>query len=210
MVEYLDPSIANEGQSANNWVPGAWTNAPIVSEDEFQPDIEPPHIPDYAVFKKHKNYAKYFRPYRYQPFPAFMYGPNGEEKIVKTKEEVVALGPTWSPTPPEARQKKIDMTGKSLPVKNDVQRLAEAVVAGQVRTNGGAIDPTTIAAIVAAVMAALPQTTASAPAQTEEPQLELDNDIERKAALELAERHGIKIDKRWSTARLKEAVLGLD
>ena len=119
MVDYLDPEIAGEGQSCNNWVPGAWTNAPAVSEDEYQPDIEPPHIPDYAMLKKHKHYRQYFRPYRYHPFPAFMYGPNGAEKIVKTREEVIALGPDWSPTPPAERQKKIDMTGKSLPVKSD-------------------------------------------------------------------------------------------
>ena len=55
MPEYLDPEIANEGQSANNWQPGAWTNSTPVSEDEFQPDIEPPQIIIYlAIF--------YYRP----------------------------------------------------------------------------------------------------------------------------------------------------
>ena len=207
-VEYLDAEIANEGQSANNWVPGAWTNATVVTDEESQPDMDPPHINDYAAFKKHKNYAKYFRPYRYQPFPAFMYGPGGAEKIVKTKDEVIALGPDWSPTPPESRTKQIDMTGKSLPVKSDTQRLAE-VIAAQVQGRqpaSGAIDPTTIASIVAAVMAALPQNAAPMPAV--EP-VEPETDIERQALIELADKNSVKIDKRWGNARIK-AELGLD
>ena len=63
-VEYLDPEIANEGQSANNWTPGDWTNTPNPGDEEWQPDMEPPHVNDYAALKKHKDYRQYFRPYR--------------------------------------------------------------------------------------------------------------------------------------------------
>ena len=52
MVEYLDPSIAGEGFHAEKHNPGAWMDAPDASAEEWQPDIEPPHINDYAAFKK--------------------------------------------------------------------------------------------------------------------------------------------------------------
>jgi hypothetical protein len=159
-VEYLDPEIANEGSSANNWTPGEWTNAPNAADEEWQPDIDPPHINDYAAFKKHKHYRQYFRPYRYTPFPAWMYHKTLEPKIVKTKDDVLALGPEWSPTPLKLR---VDMTGKSLPVKTDTQRLTEALVTGLLKAPGsaaapgGAVDAAAIAAIVAAVMTAMQQ-----------------------------------------------------
>lgn len=213
MVEYLDPEIANEGQSANNWSPGAWTNAPTVSPDEYQPDIEPPHINDYAAFKKHKHYKQYFRPHVYVPFPAFLYHPVLGEKIVKSKEEVIALGSEWATTP---FVKKIDMTGKSLPVKSDTQRLAESIAAALPGKQGVApIDATSIAAIVAAVLAALPQATAIQSAQPDPeslmPPLDAaagDEKLERAALLELAEKEGIKVDGRWTNGRIKKE-LGL-
>src|ERR1700733_1606451 len=95
-IEYLDPEIANEGISVNNWSPGAWTNAPAAEGEEYQPDVEPPHNNDYAALKKHKHYKQYFRPYRYQPFPAFVYHQTLGSKVVKTKEEAIALGPEWT------------------------------------------------------------------------------------------------------------------
>lgn len=228
-VEYLDPEIANEGESANNFVPGAagsaWMNAPDAAAEEYQPDIEPPHISDYAHLKKHKHFRQYFRPYRYQPFPSWMYHPTLEAKIVKTKEEVIALGPEWSHTPLKPR---IDMTGKSLPVKSDTQRLTEALVAGLVKEQpkGSANDPASIAAIVAAVMAAVSQQSAPAkPAQPdpealmpEQPALDaegaglgapiVDEKAERIALLELAEKENVKLDGRWSNSKIKQA-LGL-
>lgn len=237
-VEYLDPAIAGEGQSCNNWNPGAWTNAPIMSEDEYQPDIEPPHINDYSAFKKSKQYGKYFRPYRYSPFPAWLYHPTQEPKLIvayditgkvdvaRCTEMVRTLGPDWSPTP---FKRPMDMTGKSLPVKSDTQRLTEALVAGltdKKATGGAPVDANAIAAIVAATVAAMNQATAPAvrpvaavpvvepdpPNPEQVPEHEPpapEHDVERTALLELAEKEGIKIDLRWGNKRLKEA-LGLD
>lgn len=213
-VEYLDPEIAGEGVSANNWTPGAWANTPNYADEEWQPDIEPPHINDYAAFKKHKHYGKYFRPYRYTPFPAWMYHATEEPKLVQTKEQVLALGAEWSPTPNKPR---IDMTGKSLPVKSETQRLAEVVAQALAskQTGSGNIDATTIAGIVAAVMAALPQQQPVQAAPQPDTQDEVETEkldpaavIERKAMLELAEKDSIKIDGRWSNARIKKE-LGL-
>ena len=256
MPEYLDPEIANEGQSANNWQPGAWTNSTPVSEDEFQPDIEPPHIPDYAMLKKHKNYAKYFRPYRYQPFPAFVYHQTMGERIVRSKEEAQTLGADWTRFVPvwfhqtfgrkvmksEAEVSELglgwapgrfsendkvwvsarDMGGKALPIKTDTQRLTEALVAGLTQKKDANFDPTAIAAIVSAVMSAIPQ---PQPLQSKAPKAEdlmppelapvpvktvdpLDAMLERTALLELAEKEGVKIDGRWSVERIKKE-LGL-
>lgn len=237
-LEYLDPEIANEGFSADRMPPNApaWMEGSDPSAEEYQPDIEPPHIPDYAALKKHKHYKQYFRPYRYQPFPAFVYHATQEPKIVKNKEEFEALGPGWSPKPIKPR---VDMTGKSLPVKSETQRLAEVVAQAMGKhQQAGPIDPTSIAAVVAAVLAATgSQKPAEAPAKppeltpealmpaeevdpstgirqylanppAEEDRTAVDDDTERKALLELAERDGIKIDNRWGNKRLKEA-LGL-
>lgn len=213
-----------EGISANNWTPGAWANTPNTSDEEWQPDIEPPHINDYAAFKKHKHYGKYFRPYRYTPFPAWMYHATQEPKIVKSREEVLALGPEWSPTPNKPRT---DMTGKSLPVKSETQRLAEVVAQAMASKQGSAaVDATAIAAIVAAVLSAMPPVQPMARAFVSEPEAssqtdveglrqfvdgadeETDPGIERKALLELAEKNGIKVDGRWSNERIRKE-LGL-
>jgi len=224
-----------EGQSANNWTPGAWANTPNYSEDEWQPDIEPPHIPDYAAFKKHKHYGQYFRPYRYRAFPAWVYHPEFEPKLIDMrnrdgsldedgcKRQVMLLGPGWSPTPNKPR---IDMTGKSLPVKSETQRLAEVVaqaLAVKATGSSGGIDATAIAAVVAAVMAAMPQNQpAATAAPTSSPQDDMidpasdllastssaSDDIERAAMIEFAEKNNIKIDKRWSNDRIKKE-LGL-
>jgi hypothetical protein len=214
-IEYLDPSIANEGVHVDKWSPGNWADAPS-GDDEWQPDVDPPRITDYAAFKKHKHYGKYFKPYRYRPFPAWMYHATQEPREVKSREEVIALGPDWSPTPPNI--KRIDMTGKATQGKSETQRLAEVVAAAlsaKAAPVAGGFDATAIAATVAAVMAALGK---SAPVQVagvaDEEMLggevqTVDAEVERTALIEMAEKDGVKIDKRWSNDRIKKE-LGLD
>jgi hypothetical protein len=202
MVEYLDPEIAGEGQSANNWQPGQWADPVSYDGEEYQPEMEPPHINDYAMLKKHKHYKQYFRPYRYVPFPAVMYHKTLGEKVVNSREEVVALGEEWSTRPFTL---KIDMTGKSLPVKTDTQRLTEALVAGLANKPG--FDPASIATIIAATVTAMNQqqsphsrTLAAEPAEDAN---------ERDQLVAMANEKGVKIDGRWSNKRIKEA-LGLE
>lgn len=223
-----------EGESANSWTPGSWANI-TGADDEWQPDIEPPHINDYAAFKKHKHYGKYFRPYRYTPFPAVMYHAVLGQTEVKSKEEVIELGPEWSRfipiwthqikgtktvrtqdevdslgagwTPCDFDQStkhwtaRKDMTGKSSPTKSETQRLAE-VVAQSLSAKQGPIDATAIAAIVSAVMAA------TQPKPVEAVSEVVGDDIERDAMFELAEKNGVKLDKRWGNDRIKKE-LGL-
>jgi hypothetical protein len=220
-IEYLDPSIANEGFHAEKYNPGAWADA-VPDGEDWQPDIEEPHIYDYKAFKKHKHYGKYFRPYRYVPFPAWMHHATLESKLCQNKEEVAALGPGWSREP---QQHKIVMVGKALPIKTDTQRLAETIALGMERqpqlTGTGPIDATAIAAIVAAVLAATQSQRAAPMAPVVETATVVEDEpetepqaaaaapsIERMAMLELAEKEGIKIDKRWSDERIKTA-LGL-
>ena len=212
MAEEINEALL-EGVHVDKWSPGAWANNPG-DDEEWQPDVEPPHITDYAAFKKHKHYGQYFKPYRYRPFPAWMYHATEEPKQVKNREEVLALGPEWSPTPPVI--KRIDMTGKAYQTKSETQRLGEVMekaLAGKQSTAG--IDPTSIAAVVAAVMAALGK---NEPARAEPaaPDVELfaagargESEVERTALIELAEKDGVKIDKRWSNERIKKE-LGLD
>jgi hypothetical protein len=218
MAEELNEALL-EGVHVDKWSPGSWANAPG-DDEEWQPDVEPPHITDYAAFKKHKHYGKYFKPYRYRPFPAWMYHATLEPKEVKSREEVVALGPEWSPSPPNV--KRIDMTGKALQGKSETQRLGEVMAAAMTQKQQGSngFDPTAIAAVVAAVMAALGKTEPAQASPAQEPAAsegELfaggaqtsDADVERAALIELAEKDGVKIDKRWSNDRIKKE-LGLD
>lgn len=228
-VEYLDASIANEGLHAEAPIPG-WMNNPSASDEEYQPDMEPPHINDYAAFKKHKHYRQYFRPYRYQAFPAWVYHAKQEPRLIAKyrdgkidieagQAEVLALGSEWSPKPIKPR---IDMTGKSLPVKNDTQRLTETLVENITKiapSANGAVDPNMIAAIVAAVMAAQQPVVAAKPVEHAADELMPDTspvavtdapaDVERAALIELAEKEGVKIDNRWGNDRIKKA-LGLE
>lgn len=94
MSEDINEAL-REGISANDWTPGSWANT-VGADDEWQPDIEPPRINDYAAFKKHKHYGKYFRPYRYVPFPAIVYHPVLGQTEAKSKEDVLKLGPEWT------------------------------------------------------------------------------------------------------------------
>lgn len=218
MAEELNEALL-EGVHVDKWSPGAWTNNPG-DDEEWQPDVEPPHITDYSAFKKHKHYGKYFKPYRYRPFPAWMYHATLEPKEVKNREEVVALGPEWSPTPPNV--KRIDWTGKSVPGKSQTEQLGEIIAKSMTGKQSGGVDAAAIAATVAAVMAAMGQirpVQAAAPAQepiapegelfeTEE-ELTVDAKTERVALLELAAKDDIEIDKRWSNKRIKKE-LGLD
>ena len=220
-VEYLDREIAGEGLHADAPIPNSWMDGAGATE-EYQPDIEPPHINDYAAFKKHKHYRQYFRPHVYQPFPAWLYHPTQEPKLVAKyretkngwvvdieacKAEVAALGPEWSPIPVAPRK---DMTGKSLPIKTETQKLAEVMAQAVAAKQGaGPIDASTIAAIVAATVAAINQKPVeSQPVDASEAAPAVEQDVERTALIELADKDGVKIDKRWSNQRIKEA-LGL-
>ena len=272
MVEYLDPVIAGDGQDCSNWNPGDWILAPEDCDPDTsnQPQLPEPHIWDYKSLKEHPRYRRYFAPHRYRPFPCWLYNHETKQKIlveawkqVQTQVQIAGkvqmvldrvvdveacqrkvfeLGPAWK-TKPFAVER--DMTGKTLPVESDTQRLTRVMSemfargggAPQAPANGGVVDPTMIGAIVAATLASLnggrgqreaakapdmdlpewanPASAAETPASPVD-QLDLgsqlkpaaEDEVERAALLELAQKEGVKVDGRWSTATLKEK-LGL-
>lgn len=80
MPEYLDPAIANEGEAATEWHPGAG----------------PAAIPDLAkMLGNHKHFGRYFAPHVFKPFPAWIYHATEPELIVRTAKEAKEFGVTY-------------------------------------------------------------------------------------------------------------------
>src|SRR6202041_2744788 len=80
MPEYLDPSIANEGEAATDWHPGSG----------------PAAIPDMVkMLGNHKHYGRYFAPKVFKPFPAWIYHKSEPEKIVVTAKEAKEYGVSY-------------------------------------------------------------------------------------------------------------------
>jgi len=77
MPEYLDPAIANEGEAATEWHPGAG----------------PAAIPDMAkLLGNHKHFGRYFAPHVFKPFPAWIYHATEPEFVVHTAKEAKEFG----------------------------------------------------------------------------------------------------------------------
>src|ERR1700761_1555271 len=77
MPEYLDPEIANEGEAATDWRPGAGPAA-IVDMSK--------------LLGNHKHFGKYFAPHVFKPFPAWLYHATEPEFIVHTAKEALEYG----------------------------------------------------------------------------------------------------------------------
>lgn len=78
--QYLDPEIANEGTKV------------LLSDGQevsWNPPAAKPVIPDWS---ENKSIKHYFHRVGYQPFPAWFYGPNGEERIFLNREEAAQEG----------------------------------------------------------------------------------------------------------------------
>lgn len=157
-IQYLDPEIANEGVHAEKGalgvIPHDWE-----PDEEYQPAIEPPHIPDYKGIKSIAQYFPQFsgRPYRIRAYPAWFYHAKHEPKLVNNPMEAAQIGATWSKT-----EFKFDCTGewKSKPVK-----AAKATSSGPGKWLTSVKEAATntadlIAAAVAATLAKIGNTTA--------------------------------------------------
>ncbi len=95
-IEYLDPEIANEGIHADK---GATAVIPAWDEDEeWQPMLEPAHIPDYKGIKSIAHYFPQFsgRPYRPRPFPATFYHRKHGEKTITKQEDAMEMKVFWN------------------------------------------------------------------------------------------------------------------
>lgn len=203
-IEYLDPEIANEGLHA-----------------EEMPDIEEPHINDYATLKKHKHYKKYFKPYIFQPYPAYIYHAKEGEKLVGDAKTAAQYGVSynkedshwvcigeWKVKPIVARKPNPQDTGKTLVTATASQSAMGtnelmAQILAQLVKGQGSVAPALATAIgedkeyqdylaFKRMQAAKDETKADLPP------------IDEKALLiEAAESRDIKVDKRWSIERIK-------
>lgn len=229
MPEYLDASIANEGQSANGWNP----------DEEWQPMMAKPVIPTYEGLKSIAKYFPQFSgiPYKHRVFPAWFYHAKEEPKLARTEAQATALGAKW-----DAEEHRWSCAGewksKPFPRKFDAKNPGTGkslVGAGMNETDR---QSTMIAAVVAAVTAQMggkPAGATSALAQPpadpdmaefiafkawkalqagETPSSEpnegadavtanLPEADEKKLLLEAAAERDIKIDGRWSLDRIK-------
>lgn len=79
-VGYLDPEIAGEGQKV------------ILSDGEQVPWSPPPTRPVMPDWSQIKSIARYFNRKGFQVYPAWLYHPTEEPRIVKNADEAAELG----------------------------------------------------------------------------------------------------------------------
>lgn len=206
-IEYLDPEIANEGLSADD-----------------MPEIEEPHINDYATLKKHKHYKRYFKPYVFQPFPAFIYHKTDGEKLVGDAKTAAQYGVSynkedshwvcegdWKVKPVVARKASPTDTGKTL-VNATAQQAAMgtnelmAQILQQLVKGQGSVAPA-LATAIGEDKEYQDYLAFKRMQAGEAPKAILDADLppvdEKALLIEAAESRDIKIDKRWSVDRIK-------
>lgn len=205
-IEYLDPEIANEGLSADE-----------------APDIEEPHINDYATLKKHKHYKHYFKPYIFQPFPAHIYHATEGEKVVGDAKTAAQYGVSynkedshwvcekdWKVKPVIPRKANPNDTGKTL-VGTTAQQSAlgtnelMAQILQQILKGQGSVAPALATAIADDKEYQDYLAFKKMKASAEKPILDAElPPVDEKALLiEAAESRDVKIDKRWSIERIK-------
>ena len=90
-VGYLDPEIAGEGQAVE-----------LGNENiNYAPPVKP-IIPDLSTVK---SLRKYFAPYRFRPFPTWIYHPTEAARIVKDAKEAKQYGVVYRKATEEERFK---------------------------------------------------------------------------------------------------------
>lgn len=172
MVEYLDPEIAGEGVSADNWT------APVPKA----------HLPSYEGIKAIQKYFPEFsgRPYQHQTFPCWLYHPGEEPRLIsdelryddqlrpvvirKASEIARELGCVYRNSTVEERAQgfpaarwEFDPGSKWRPFPHDVRfdpkkAPHKTVVLPQSQGSAGMVNADVIAATVAAVLAKTSET----------------------------------------------------
>lgn len=212
MPEYLDPEIANEGEAATMWHPGAGP-API-------PDMQ-------KMLGNHKHYGRYFAPKVFAPFPSYIYHATEPSKLVRTAKEAKEYGVSylidpggnhyvstgeWKTYPVGKQKPNTSGAGKSVISAERAQGGASLEVMTQIlqqMQKGQSNDATTqmLAEILARLVPpapAMPPVIEAKISVTEEITL---SDAEQKAILlDLAKEKGIHADKRWGMDKLKAAL----
>jgi hypothetical protein len=212
MPEYLDPEIANEGEAATDWRPGAGP-APIVDMSK--------------LLGNHKHFGRYFAPHVFKPFPAWIYHATEPERIVKTAKEAKEFGVVydlednryicsgdWKTKPVVKKKPDVHASGKSMVTSERAQGGASLEIMAQIlqqMQKGQAAPPALNEAIKADPdYAAFVEFKAWKAAQ-DAPKLgevagELSAAEQKEILVNLAKEKDIHVDKRWSLERIKEAL----
>lgn len=223
MVEYLDPEIANEGEAATDWRPGAG----------------PAAIPDMSkLLGNHKHFGRYFAPHVFRPFPAWLYHATEPERIVKTAKEAKEFGVTydtedaryicageWKTKPVVKKKPDIHGSGKSVITAERAQGGASLEIMAQIlqQMQKGNQPPAVLNDAVKAdpdyaefvafkkwkeaqgptadVLVGMP----AGSDEIEEPAV-LSDAEQKDILIKLAKERNIYIDKRWGLDRIKAAL----
>lgn len=222
MPTYLDPEIANEGEAATMWHPGAGP-API-------PDMQ-------KMLGNHKHYGRYFAPYIFRPFPSDIYHATEPKKTVKNAKEANEYGVSyvtdenganghylttgeWKTYPVGKQKPNTSGAGKNVVSAERAQGGASLEVMTQIlqqMQKGQSNDATTqmLAEILARLVPAAPSVPPAIEPKpmeflvTEGPSPLSDNEVKSKL-IELAKENNIHVDKRWSLERIKAALDDVD
>lgn len=192
-------------------------------DEEYQPQINKPHIPNYVFLEEHPKYGKYFRHKAFQPWPSILYHKDGRTVIVKNAKEAAEFKVSylkdesrlefkgdWRSRPFEAPIHQSQITGKTLVAKSGgkdtgTADLIAALLANQNRAAPVVDikqDPEYAEFLKFKAFKAGTEKGTDKVAQKNPDEIAAD---EKKAALlKVAEDHGIKIDKRWTLDRIEE------
>jgi len=224
MVEYLDPEIAAEGESAD---------AP------WQPFIAKPVIPTYDGIKSIRKYFPQYSgiPYKHKAFPCWLYHPTKAAVVVSSAEKAKQYGAVWRQSTHDERTRGFpeyvwDYTGewRTMPFSTapDVTVTGKNLVNTERQTSQSDL----IGSIVAAVTAQLAAKPQSAPISADPdyaeflafkawkasqhvnanpakpaPQVSTQAELgidEKSLLIEAAKSRNIDIDKRWGIDRIKQ------
>lgn len=207
MVEYLDPAIANEGEAATDWHPGAGP-APIVDMSK--------------LLGNHKHFGKYFAPHVFRPFPAWIYHATEPEQIVKTAKEAKEFGVTydtedaryicsgdWKTKPVTKKKPDVHASGKSLLTSERAQGGASLEIMAQIlqQMQKGQPAPSALGEAVKADpdYAAFLEFKKWKAGQ-EVPAGDLSDAEQKDILVKLAHEKDIHVDKRWGIDKIKAAL----
>lgn len=216
-VGSLAAEIAGEGYKVSEGTKGTWTPPP---KQQMYPD-----------WSKIAPIAHYFGRSDMQPWPSWIYHKTEQPRIVKDAEEAAQYGiifreatedermigqtmprydfrrgTEWRTQPWPGTQgfdvQKMGAGKNYEPPKPNYERAQHDMMGNLVAalqkggTGTGSVDAETIAAIVAATVKAMQP----APADATQ---DADEEADRADLISIAEQRGVKVDKRWSTERLK-------
>lgn len=217
MVEYLDPSIANEGEAATDWHPGAGP-API-------PDM-------FKMLGNHKHFGRYFAPHVFRPFPAWIYHATEADMIVSTAKEAKEYGVTydiedaryistgeWKTKPVVKKKPDPHAGGKSIISKDApqnggasieimaqiLQQMQKGQVAPQALNEAVKADPDYTAFLeFKKWKSAQGQPAVIEPDfSVDEPATDLSDTDQKEILVKLAKEKDIHVDKRWGLDKIK-------